>query len=287
MMRFIKLFFLLCMCPAAVLGQLSETEQAWNKPVEPFRIIGNIYYVGAADLTSYLIVTPKGHILIDSGMAETVPQIRGNIEKLGFKLSDIKYLLNSHAHYDHAGGLAELRRITGAKLLISRGDAGLMTRGGRNDPNFEDRFPFEASPPDETFDDGKQVRIGGSALTANITPGHTPGCTTWTTTVVEQRRSYKVIFVCSTSAPGYKLEDNKAYPTIAADYVSTFSRLKRLRPDVFLGSHGQQFDLLGKIELLNARPTVNPFIDLKGFLNYVAESESSFKKALASQRSNK
>ncbi len=105
MVRFIKVCIMVCACSVAVLGQLSETEQSWNKPVEPFRIIGNVYYVGASDLTSYLIATPKGHILIDSGMAETVPQVRVNIEKLGFKLSDIKYLLNSHAHYDHAGGL--------------------------------------------------------------------------------------------------------------------------------------------------------------------------------------
>ncbi|MEO8647551.1 MAG: subclass B3 metallo-beta-lactamase [Acidobacteriota bacterium] len=287
MVRFIKVCIMVCACSVAVLGQLSETEQSWNKPVEPFRIIGNVYYVGASDLTSYLIATPKGHILIDSGMAETVPQVRVNIEKLGFKLSDIKYLLNSHAHYDHAGGLAELRRVTGAKLLVSRGDAGLMSRGGRKDPNFGDSFPFEATQPDETFDDGKQVKVGGSELTANVTPGHTAGCTTWTTTAVDRGRKYKVMFVCSTSAPGYKLVGNEAYPKITADYFVTFSRLKRLRPDVFLGSHGQQFDLLGKIEVLKTRPSVNPFIDPKGFLDYVTESESSFKKALASQQSTR
>ena len=126
-------------------GQRTEEERSWNQPVEPFKIAGNIYYVGASDVTSYLITTPKGHILIDSGFAETVPQIQANVAKLGFKIADVKILLNSHGHYDHAGGIAELKRLTGAKLLVSRPDEKLFINGGLKDPNYGDRFPFEAA----------------------------------------------------------------------------------------------------------------------------------------------
>ncbi len=266
--------------------QISEQERSWNQPVEPFKIAGNIYYVGASDITSYLITTPKGHILIDSGFLETVPQIRENVAKLGFKFEDIKILLNSHAHYDHAGGLAELKRLTKAKLLLSEGDSDLMANGGKSDPNFGDRFPFESAPVDETFRDGKTVKLGGAALKANITSGHTKGCTTWTTTAVENTRKYNVIFVCSTSAPGYKLVGNAAYPEIAEDYSRTFARLKKMDVDIFLGSHGGIFDLEGKSKLLRTG-AANPFIDPEGYLEYLKQSEAAFLEKLKAQQEQK
>lgn len=268
-------------------AQASEQDREWNRPVEPFRIAGNIYYVGAADITSYLIATPKGHILIDSGYAETVPQIRKNIATLGFKIEDVKVLLNSHAHYDHAAGLAELKRITGAKLYVSEPDFELLANGGKGDPNFGDRFPFEGVRADETFRDGKKIKLGGTTLTANVTPGHTRGCTTWTTDVKDKASTLSVVFVCSTSAPGYRLVNNEKHPTIYADYVKTFERLEKLSPDIYLGSHGQFFALSEKIARMKNNPEENPFIDRTGYKEYLAESKARLEKAYREQSEQK
>jgi metallo-beta-lactamase class B len=273
-------FLLLSLCLSLVVAvslfaQKTDEERSWNQPVEPFKIAGNIYYVGATDVTSYLVTTPKGHILIDSGFSETVPQIRENIAKLGFKFSDVKILLNSHAHYDHAGGLAELKRLTSAKLMISRPDFELLANGGTGDPNFGDRFPFESVKADETFGDGKMVKLGGTVLKANITPGHTRGCTTWATEVTENDRKYNVIFVCSTSAPGYKLIGNDKYPSIFEDYMRTFERLERLKVDIFLGSHGNIYDLQDKIDRLRRSTGSNPFVDPAGYRDYLAASKAA------------
>ena len=266
------------------LGQLSETEQAWNQPVEPFKIAGNIYYVGASDLTSYLITTPKGHILLDSGMLQTVPQIKANVAKLGFKIEDIKFLINSHAHYDHAGGLAELKRLTGAKMYASEADSKLLARGGKDDPNFAHRYPFEAVSVDITFSDGFRLKHGGADLKAMVTPGHTKGCTTWTTEVNDGGRKLKAVFVCSTSAPGYKLVGNEHYPEIVSDYEATYKRLKALDIDIFLASHASAFDMAEKLKVRRQGTASNAFIDRSGFLNYLNATETSFRKLLESQR---
>jgi metallo-beta-lactamase class B len=267
-----------------VFSQKTEEERSWNQPVEPFNIIGNIYYVGASDVTAYLITTPKGHILIDSGFFETVPQIKQNITKLGFKLEDVKILLNSHAHYDHAGGLAELKRLTRAKLLASRDDARLLAMGGKGDPNFEDRFPFEPVTADGLLTDGTKVKLGGEVLTANITPGHTKGCTTWTTTAAENGRKHNVIFVCSTTAPGYKLVDNAGYPGIATDYEYTFERLKKMKVDVFLASHGNFYNLEEKSARKRKGESPNPFIDPSGYKKFLNETEATFLAKLRDQQ---
>jgi len=277
------LFLLFTAFVSTASAQLSETEQAWNRPVEPFRISGNVYYVGAADLSSYLITTPKGHILLDSGMLETVPLVRANIEKLGFKLGDVKVLINSHAHYDHAGGLAELKRLTKATLYASKADAKLLARGGKGDPNFGDRFPFEAVSADQTFNDGWKLKLGGTTMTAMVTPGHTQGCTSWTMDVNDADRRLKAIFVCSVTAPGYTLVGNKEHPEIVSDYESTFRRLKALKVDLFLSSHASAFEMAEKLELRKANPSVNPFIDPQGYSEMLERTESTFRKLLASQ----
>lgn len=254
-----------------------------NQPVKPYRVIGNIYYVGASDVSSFLITTPNGHILLDSGFIETVPQIKHNMAQLGFRLEDIKILLNSHAHYDHAGGLAELKRLTGAKLMTSEGDVPLLAAGGKGDPNFGDRFLFEPVKPDRVLRDGDKVELGGVTMIARLTPGHTKGCTSWTMKVKDGGNQYDVVFVGSTSAPGYKLVNNPAYPTIVADYEKTFRLLKSLKCDVFLAAHGQFYGMLDKAKLLEQDRKSNPFIDPAGYQRYLETSEKSFKKLLASQ----
>ncbi|HET7174405.1 MAG TPA: subclass B3 metallo-beta-lactamase [Gammaproteobacteria bacterium] len=255
-----------------------------NQPVRPFHIIGDIYYVGASDVTSYLIVTPQGDILLDSGFAETVPQVEKNIAALGFKLADVKILINSHAHFDHAGGLAELKRVTHATLEVSAADAAIMARGGKDDPGYGDRFRYEPVTADKLLKDGDQVELGGVSLTAHVTPGHTPGCTTWTLRVEEGGKPYDVLFLCSVTAPGYQLVGNPRYPDIAADFTRSFAVLRTLPCDVFLGAHGGYYDLQGKIARLKRHESGNPFIDPKGYRDYLNKAEQAFKQELAEQQ---
>ncbi len=278
---FIALFFIQWQNAS---GQADETSRSWNQPVKPFRIIGNIYYVGASDVTSFLITTPEGHILLDSGFAETVPQIKQNIAALGFRLEDVKILINSHAHYDHAGGLAELKELTQAKFLASEADASLLANGGKDDPNFGDRFAYASVKVDQTLSHGEAVKLGDAILTAHLTPGHTKGCTTWTMRVSDNGKNYNVVFVGSTSAPGYKLIDNIKYPNIVADYKQTFGRMKNLSPDVFLASHGSFFGLQKKMELLAQHPKQNPFVDPKSFKDFLKRTEKQFRAQLREQQ---
>lgn len=265
--------------------QADATSRSWNQPVDPFRIIGNIYYVGASDITSFLIVTPAGDILLDGGFVETAPQIESNIKKLGFQLSDVKILLSSHAHYDHAGGLAELKRRTGATFYASSGDAPVLESGGRGDPSFVSPVTFPPIKPDRLLHDGSGVMLGGMALTAHVTAGHTKGCTTWTTMATDSGKSYHVVFVCSTSVlPGVKLIANQSYPTIASDYENTFRVLHSLPCDVFLASHGSFFDLTGKRAAMLRGVKPNPFIDSAGYHAYVDRSEAVFRAELRRQQ---
>ena len=271
---------LLLLCPGGAHAQADETSRSWNQPYKPYRVIGNLYYVGAAEVTSFLIVTPEGHILLDGGFAETVPQIKQNIAALGFRLQDVKILLNSHAHFDHAGGLASLKELTGAKLMASEADAALLANGGKGDFHFGARFSYRPVTADRILHDGDRVELGGVTMTAHLTPGHTKGCTSWTMKVKEGRKQYDVVFVGSTTIPGYKLVGNSLYPTIAADYALTFRILKRLPCDVFLASHGSFYSMQEKAALLARGKQPNPFIDQRGYRRFVRETEQAFRKQL-------
>lgn len=276
---------LLTVASAAVHAQADPTSRSWNRPVEPYRIVGNLYYVGASDITSYLIATPGGLILIDGGFAETVPLIRENLRKLGFKLGDVKVLLNSHAHYDHAGGLAELKKATGAKLAASAEDAALLARGGRDDHVFGDRFPYTPVTADRILKDGDTVALGGSKLTAHLTPGHTKGCTTWTTQVDDGGTKRDAVFVCSTSVLSEaKLTNNPRYPSVASDFEKTFRALRSLPCDVFLASHGAIYDREAKAERLRKGTEKNPFVDPEGYRSYLDRSEKAFRDRLQAEK---
>lgn len=242
-----------------------------NDPIEPFRIAGNVYYVGASDITSYLITTPEGHIVLDGGYAETAPMILANIRKLGFDPHDVRIILNSHAHLDHAGGIAELRRATGAKFLASAPDAAQLARGGLDDPQFGNRFPFPPAPPDQLVRDQQRIILGGTAITAHITPGHTRGCTTWTMRAAGR----DVVFLCSATAPtGYRLVGNPQWPDAVADYRRTFAILRSLPCDVFLASHGSFFDLEAKL----GHP--ERFVDPAGYKAHIDELEEALNKRI-------
>ena len=219
-------------------------------------------------LTSFLITTPKGHILLDGGMPETAAQIERNITRLGFSLRDVKILLNSHAHFDHAGGLAELKRITGAKFYAGAGDVALLARGGMGDPQFGDRFLFPPIEADRALHDGDRITLGGVTLIAHATPGHTRGCTTYSL----RTAGHDVVFVGSPTAPGYRVVGNAAYPDIISDYRRQFVTLKSLPCDVMLGSHGSFFHLAEK------RKT-HRFVDPGEYPKFVARMEKEFEEA--------
>ncbi|MGZ5003368.1 MAG: subclass B3 metallo-beta-lactamase [Chthoniobacterales bacterium] len=275
---------LLLFSAAHIFGQADEASRSRNQPMPPFKIIGNIYYVGASDITSFLITTPAGHILIDGGFPETTPQIEANIATLGFKLSDVKILLNSHAHFDHAGGLAELKEKSGAKFMAMKQDADLLARGGKDDFFFGDKLLFPAITVDRKLNDGDKVELGEVTLIAHLTPGYTKGCTTWTTKVEETGRSYDVVFVGSTTVPGYTLLGNPKYPQMKDDYEKTFAVMKKLPCDVFLGSHGSFFSLGKKTVALAQHASPNPFIDPDGYRTFIAGSERDFREQLHSEQ---
>jgi metallo-beta-lactamase class B len=267
----------------SLFAQADETSRTWNKPVAPFRIAGNLYYVGAIEITSYLITTPEGHFLLDGGFVETVPQIEHNIAELGFKLTDVKFLLNSHAHYDHAGGLAELKKVAGAKFLASEGDAPLLRSGGHGDFRFGDTLTFPPIAPDQIVHDEEAIRLGNQMVVAHLTPGHTKGCTTWTTKIRDGDKVYDVVFVGSQSALDYKFVGPESYPGITADFERSFALLNHLPCDVFLASHGSFFHFVEKHERL-LRGDANAFIDPNGYKAYLRESEQEFRDKLARQR---
>ena len=263
-------------------------------PAKPFHIIGNIYYVGPIDAggkgtqdsVSYLITTPQGHILLDSVYEETVPVIRENIQKMGFRYQDVKIMINSHAHTDHMAGHKLMKELTGAQVVISEGDAGVVQDGGRSDFRSDGRELWKPFKPDRILRDGEQVRLGGVTLTAHMTPGHTKGVTTWTFVTEEGGRKYNVVIAGGVrlNGPNVPLVGNTKYPNIAEDYAKSFRVLKTLPADVFLGVHGSWFKLAEKAKLLEKGGGPNPFIDPAGYREYVATFEREYLAQLQKER---
>jgi metallo-beta-lactamase class B len=268
-----------------VCSAFAQTNPEWTTNHVPFHLIGNVYYVGSKDLASYLITTPQGLILINSNLTSSVPLIRKNVEALGFHFQDVKILLISHGHWDHAAGSAEIKRLTAAKYMVMDADVPVVESGGKDDFRYgsEAGSHFPVTKVDRVLHDGDEVKLGGVVLVAHKTPGHTKGCTTWTMTVREDSKSYNVVIVGSPNVnTGYKLVENAAYPTIAEDYELTFRTLRLLPCDVFLGAHGSYFGMEAKFPRMKAGG-VNPFVDPEGYRSYVAEREQAFRAELAKQ----
>jgi len=271
----------------------AQANQDWVTPIDPFRIAGNLYYVGSKDLASYLVVTPQGNILINSSLEASVPLIRSSVEKLGFRFGDIKILLISHAHFDHDGGSAEVKRLTGAKYMVMDADVPVVESGGKKDFAYGaatgtpgSRYP--AAKVDRVLHDGEEVSLGGVVLVAHKTPGHTRGCTTWTLREKDRGRMLDVVIVGSWNVnPGFRLVDRPgqlaSYPGIANDYRRTFSVLKNLPCDVFLGAHGAYFNMLAKLMKLQAGTTENVWVDSQGYKAAVAERKAAFEAELMRQ----
>jgi metallo-beta-lactamase class B len=259
----------------AMAGSLpGEFTPEWNRPLQPYRVAGNIYYVGTNYLASFLITTPAGLIMINPDYEESVPLIRASVEKLGYRFSDVKILLISHAHDDHAAGCALVKQQTGAKLMVMDADVAEIQSGGKGDFQYQQHWtPVKV---DRVLHDSDAVTLGGITLRAHLTPGHTRGCTTWTTEVLELGRTLHVVIVGSANVnPGYKLVGNKEYPQIAADYEKTFRILKNLPCDVFLGAHGEYYNMDEKLKRVQAGEA-NPFVDPQGYRDFVATHEQAF-----------
>ena len=271
---------------ALTAGALAQASPDWTEPFPPFHIAGNLYYVGSKGLAMYLVSTPQGNILINSGLEANVPMIEASIEKLGFKFKDTKVLLISHAHWDHDAGSATIKKMTGATYMVMDADVAVVESGGKADFQYGNT-PSSLYPPtkvDRVLHDGDEVRLGGTVLVAHLTPGHTKGCTTWTMTVSEGGKTYNVVIIGSPNVnPGYKLVNNAAYPQIAGDYERMWRVLKSLPCDIFLGAHGDYFGLGGKYRLMKEGGS-NPFIDPDGYKKYVTQKEQDFRNELEKQK---
>ena len=278
-------------CAALLLAPFTARPQEpeWVKPFPPFRIIGNVYWVGTWDLSTYLITTPAGNILINTGLKETLPQIKAGIEQLGFKLSDIKILTATHAHYDHVAGLAELKRMTGAQVFIAEPEAELLADGGKSDFVFGDspKFRFEPVKADRLLKDGDKISLGGTEITAHLNPGHTKGATTFTLTVNEGGKTYRVAIANMGSInPGVKVSGMPTYPNITEDYAHTFRLQEAMQLDVFLASHASQFGLHEKYKPGDPYKA-DRFIDPAGFHAEVLKLEKVYLDHLAAERKSK
>jgi metallo-beta-lactamase class B len=252
---------------------VGSTEQQ-ERQFPPHKIIGNIYYVGTETLAAFLITTPQGHILVNSMYERTVPVIQKSVEQLGFKFTDIKILLGSHAHGDHMEGDALVKQLTGAQVVAMAEDVPALQAirpGGK------------AHPIDKVIHDGDTVTLGGTTLVAHLTPGHTKGCTTWTMKVQDEGRTYDVVIIGSMGVnPSYRLVGNVENPTIAEQYIQGFKVLRSLPCDVPLGSHPAMYSMVEKHARLGTKP--NPFIDPAGYKAEVDLVERTFKSVLEEQR---
>jgi len=263
-------------------AQLSAEEARWNAPAQPFRIADGLYYVGTADLASYLFVDRAGMILLDGGLEASAPLILDNIRALGFDPKRVRYLINSQAHYDHAGGLKALKEATGAELLASAPDAELLERGGAGDFQWGDELTYPAVKVDGRLRDGAVLKLGALRLTAHLTPGHTRGCTSWTTTATVYGRATPALFICGASAPGYTLLNNPAYPWMRADFRRSFATWRKLPCDLFLGAHASYYGMTEKRARL--RPgSPNPFVDPVGCRAFLAKAEQRLAEQAAKE----
>jgi metallo-beta-lactamase class B len=280
---------LLLGAPAAAQAPVSPPDDSpyRTRPSEPFHIVGNIYSVGETlHLVNYLITTPEGHILMDAAYEESVPRIRANIEKLGFRLSDIKFLVGTHAHSDHVAGFARMQELTGATVVAGRRDVDVIETGGVTDFRANGERQWRPVRVGRVVNDGDTLRLGGTALTAHATPGHTKGCMTWTMTTQEGARPYRVIFFCGTNIAeaALPLIGNPKYPEMAQDFAATFAKLKTLDADVYLGGHGYWFYVEEKLAKRARGEPGNPFIDPAEYRRAIGYQEQNYLRQLAIER---
>lgn len=264
----------------------AQDKTSWTRPVEPFRIVDHVYYVGTGGVSAYLITSGHRAILLDGTLAQNAPLIERNIEQLGFRLKDVKIIVNSHAHFDHAGAIGRLRHDTGAIFYASAGDRWALEHGEHDSDTDYARGHFPPVHVDHVIRDGEVVALGDVRLTAALTPGHTKGCTTWSTRVTEAGQALTVVFPCSLSVAGNVLVGNKAYPGIAQDYAKSFDRLDGMKADVVLTNHPEFADVLGREKKAKAGDA-NAFVDPGLLHSIVAQARTDFAAELAKAKAGK
>lgn len=263
--------------PSVVTAQNAQQRIEWNRPFAPFTIVGNVHYVGTIGLSAFLVTGPRGHVLIDGGLPESAPLIAANIEKLGFRLRDVRYLLLNHSHFDHSGGLAELKHRTGAKMVASAGQKPDLDAGRTVGRPELDGFPPVKT--DRIVRDGERLVLGPIALTAHATPGHIRGGLSWTTVAGGKR----VIFATSLTVAGQKLIGDPVYPSAANDFRATFGKLRRMSADVFLNFHPDFFDMEAK-RARQIAGAADAFVDPGELVRQVIRAEEGFKVEFARQQ---
>ena len=261
--------------------EFRETFIRWTSPFQPFTIIGNIHYVGSAGLSAFLITTPRGHFLLDGGLAENGPMVAASIRALGFDMRDVRYLLNSHAHFDHSGALAWLQAQSGAQLVASQGDKAWLESGH---VSYGPSAAFDTEPirVARVIADGETLELGGTTLTAMLLPGHTPGCTVWTMTARDAAgNARKVLFHCSSSVGGQTVAP-ESYPGMVADYRRGFERMAGMQVDVFLSNHAEAFDLASR-RARQAAGDADAFVDPRALGAFNTRMREAFERELARQ----
>jgi metallo-beta-lactamase class B len=270
--------------PAAARAKVN-VPQDWITPSEPTHIVGPIQFVGTQGLGVYLVTTSAGHILIGGGMPESAPLIASSITKLGYKPEDIKFLLSNHAHFDHVGTLAAMKKLSGGKVAAMAPDVTLLASGGATDYLFanDPTLHFPAVKVDRILKDSDTIELGGVKITARSTPGHTPGCATYMTTVAESGHEYRVVFAdCTGINDGTRFVKNPSYPGILEDYRRTFALLESLQPDIFLAYHSGDFDLASK-RVRAATQGVQAFVDPDGYRKFVVARKAKFEDLVAKE----
>ena len=264
----------------------AQPQNSWTTPIKPFRVVDNIFYVGTAELSSFLITTPAGHILIDTAYDPKAAVIVDSIKALGFHVRDVKLLLTTQAHLDHVGGHAEIKRRSGAQVLANEPDKPVIEDGGTSDYFLAAKNAFPAVKVDRVVHHGEIVTLGGVMLTAHLTPGHTKGTTTWTMSVRDsQGRLRHVAVVGSTTVlEGVRLLDNREYPQIVSDFSRTFRVLEQLKCEVFLSAHLSAFGGAAKAESAARGKGDQAFVDPEGCRASIERSKKAFEAELERQK---
>ena len=271
--------FALALCFVAT-PAIAADPPDWTQAIKPFRIAPGITYVGTKGLSAYLIETSAGAILLEGTMPANAALIERNIESLGVPLHRVKILISAHAHIDHVGALARIKQDTGARMIASAQDRWALEHGTPRGDTDYGVWKFPAVAVDGVVRDGEQVRLGNTVLTAYLTPGHTPGCTTWTTTVTEHGRPLTIMFLGSISVAGNLLTGNHAYPTIIPDFRATLAKLARMKADIVLTSHPEMSDMMKREDKAQASG-IDAFVDPALLGKIVADAKTDFEAELA------
>jgi metallo-beta-lactamase class B len=294
LLRYIGPFLFAIAIAAAGQSKDSSCSQCaeWNKPQAPFRIFGNSYYVGTHNLSSVLITSKAGHVLIDGDLPESAKQIVGNIRSLGFRIEDVKIILNSHVHFDHAGGIAELQRISGARVIASEWSAAVMKHGGvgRDDPQYGVLNPIPPIANVQVLQNAETIRIGDIAMTAHLTPGHTPGGTSWTWTSCEGNICHDMVYADSlspVSADGFKFSGSREYPHALEDFEKSFAFLEAAPCDILITTHPEASDLWDRLEARQKGTSPDPLIDSGACRQLAENSRERLRERVAEEKAQK